>query len=149
MAHGEVEGGVSGFNRFVEQLKSRKYNGLQLQTRILENTGHSGTKAEGYTRGLQFVFARPSLKLSGAMLKQYAGVYQFSSGATARVMKENSRLIAQLPWTEPLVLHASTDTDFYVHGRYLNIRIQKDKEGKIIGLLLEEFNGEQMLKKIK
>ena len=63
MAVGGLEE-VAGFQKFVSQLKARKYQGLSLQTRVLENSGHSGTKAAGYARGLQAVFARPAFVCS-------------------------------------------------------------------------------------
>ena len=62
------------FQSFVKRLK--KYEGLQFETKVIENTGHSGNKAEGFTRGLQYVFARPSLSLDPAILKQYVGEYE-------------------------------------------------------------------------
>jgi predicted alpha/beta superfamily hydrolase len=96
MAVGELEG-VSGFQKFAEHLKARDYQGLSLQTRVLENTGHSGTKAEGYTRGLQAVFARPSLKLAVDILAQYVGAYQLNPETTIMISAESDHLVAQGP----------------------------------------------------
>jgi uncharacterized protein len=42
---------------FIRTLKSREYQGLKLETRIVEGDGHSGNKPETYNRGLRFVFA--------------------------------------------------------------------------------------------
>jgi len=62
---GGLEGStVAGVEKFVAQLRSRGYKGLDLETKVLEGIGHSGSKAEGCTRGLQAVFARPSLTLA-------------------------------------------------------------------------------------
>lgn len=45
-------------NQFVDVLKSRNYEGLKLETRVLEGEGHSSSKTEGYNRGLRFVFEK-------------------------------------------------------------------------------------------
>jgi predicted alpha/beta superfamily hydrolase len=148
MAVGELEG-VAGFQKFVDQLKARKYKDLTLQTRVLENTGHSGTKAEGYTRGLQAVFARPSLKLAPAILAPYVGVYQLNPEVEIKLSIENGRLIATVPDNTKLVMHAETEKDFYLPGQYLFAHFQKDDAGGITGFQLEQFAGEIFVKKVK
>lgn len=139
---------VSGFQKFVDHLKARKYKGLSLQTRILENTGHSGTKAEGYTRGLQAVFARPSLKLSRDILAQYIGTYQLNPQVEIKVVEESGRLMALGPNNTKLLLHAETENDFYIPGQYLFAHFKKDATGRITGFQLEQFFGDVFLQKI-
>jgi len=55
MAVGGFEN-VSLFREWEGVLKKRNYEGLKLNTKVLEGIGHSGSKAEGYTRGIQWVF---------------------------------------------------------------------------------------------
>ena len=147
MTVGELEE-VSGFQKFVAHLKARKYKGLSLQTKILENTGHSGTKAEGYTRGLQAVFARPSLKLSRDILAQYIGTYQLNPQVEIKVVEESGRLMALGPNNTKLLLHAETENDFYIPGQYLFAHFKKDATGSITGFQLEQFFGDVFLQKI-
>jgi predicted alpha/beta superfamily hydrolase len=147
MAVGEHES-VSGFQKFVEHLKARNYQGLSLQTRVLENTGHSGTKAEGYTRGLQAVFARPSLKLAPAILAQYVGIYQLNPETRIMISTESDHLVAQGPDNRKMVLHAEAEKDFYIPGQYLFAHFKKDETGKITGFQLEQFSGEVFVQKI-
>lgn len=147
MAVGDLEG-VAGFQKFVDQLQARNYQGLSLQTRILENTGHSGTKAEGYTRGLQFVFARPSLKLAAAVLAQYTGTYQLNPETRITILTEGDHLVAQGPNNGKMILHAETEKDFYTPGQYLFTHFRKDETGKITGFQLEQFAGEFFVQKI-
>jgi hypothetical protein len=129
-------------------LKARNYQELSLQTRVLENTGHSGTKAEGYTRGLQFVFARPSLKLDAAILAQYAGAYQLNPETKILLSVENDHLVAQGPDNRKVVLHAETEKDFYIPGQYLFAHFKKDEMDKIAGFQLEQFSVEVFVKKV-
>ena len=147
MAVGKLEE-ISGFQKFVDHLKARKYKGLSLQTRILENTGHSGTKAEGYTRGLQAVFARPSLKLSRDILTPYIGAYQLNPQVEIKVVEESGRLMALGPDNTKLLLHAETENDFYIPGQYLFAHFKKDATGRITGFQLEQFSGDVFLRKI-
>jgi hypothetical protein len=147
MAVGELED-VAGFQKFADQLKARNYQELSLQTRVLENTGHSGTKAEGYTRGLQFVFARPSLKLDAAILAQYAGAYQLNPETKILLSVENDHLVAQGPDNRKVVLHAETEKDFYIPGQYLFAHFKKDEMDKIAGFQLEQFSVEVFVKKV-
>jgi hypothetical protein len=148
MAVGELEE-VSGFQKFVDRLKSRGYKGLDLQTRVLEGMGHSGGKAEGYTRGLQAVFARPSLILADNILDQYVGVYQFDPRFEIKISKEDGHLCAKTPDNNKIVVHAETESDFYVKGQFLFVHFRKDEAGKVNGFQLQRFGGEGFVKKIE
>ena len=146
MAHGEMED-PAPFLRFVDTLKKRQYAGLELQTRILDNTDHSGTKAEGYARGLQWVFARPSLKLPETILNKYAGTYLVGTD-TLKLIGESNRLIAIAPGNNRFTLDAATENDFYLKGQFLQLHFKKDEAGNISGFQLERFEGDSFVKKI-
>jgi predicted alpha/beta superfamily hydrolase len=147
MAHGGLEGGVSRFENFADHLKARKYDGFEIQTKIIEHSGHSGTKAEGYTRGLQFVFAKPSLNVSSKILDQYVGTYQITSEIKIKIEKKGGHLVALTPDGEKIELFAETEEDFYANGQYLFAHIQKKGDGTIEGFTLEQYSGTTQLKK--
>ncbi len=146
MAHGELEH-PEPFEQFVEHLNARNYKGLELQTRILDNIGHSGTKAEGYARGMQWVFARPSLDLSAAVLKNLSGSYQMGND-TLRFEGEGGKLVAITPDNNRFALTAATENDFYLKGQFLNVHFKKDAAGKISGFDMEQFEGSRFVKRI-
>ena len=52
---GEKESLLYPVNRFVDVLKSRDYDGLELETRVIEGERHSSSKTEGFNRGMRFV----------------------------------------------------------------------------------------------
>src|SRR5690606_10086717 len=60
---GDIENGTPIFKEFVNKMKASAYKNVRFQSKVLENTGHSGTKSETYSRGLQYVFERNKLKL--------------------------------------------------------------------------------------
>jgi predicted alpha/beta superfamily hydrolase len=146
MAHGDLEL-PAPFQRFVDTLKKRQYSGLEMQTRILDNTGHSGTKAEGYTRGLQWVFARPSLKLPETILGKYAGTYLVGTD-TVKLIRESNGLVAVVPGNYRFALEAASENDFYMKGQFFNLHFRKDEAGNISGFQLERFEGDSFVKKI-
>lgn len=146
MAHGDREY-PAAFLQFVDTLKKRQYAGLEMQTRILENTGHSGTKAEGYTRGLQWVFNRPSLKLPADLLNKYAGTY-LAGTDTLKLVGESNRLIVIAPGNNRIALDAATESDFYFKGQFINLYFKKDEAGNVSGFQLQRFEGDSFVKKI-
>jgi len=148
MALGEYED-VEGFERFVAILRSRTYDGLELDARVLENTGHSGSKGEGFARGLQHAFSRPSLALDTTVLNKYRGLYQLNPGMTVRIFIDGGRLMGQAPDGAIARLHAESDKDFYVKGQYLFIRFRKDQEGQATGFQLERWGAEQFARKVE
>jgi len=52
---------LNGIKRFDQILIKHNYNGFRYKFRILEDAYHAGSKPEGYSRGMQFIFA-PLLK---------------------------------------------------------------------------------------
>ena len=76
MTIGDVERSRPAYERFAAQMTSRNYSSVSLKSKILENTGHSGTKSETFGRGMQYVFEKPKLNLDAAVLNKYAGSYQ-------------------------------------------------------------------------
>jgi predicted alpha/beta superfamily hydrolase len=141
-------GGVEGVQKFVAQLKSRNYKGLELETKVLEGIGHSGSKAEGYTRGLQAVFARPSLMLADGILDQYLGKYQMAPGFAVEIAKDSGNLLMLAPGDTRIPLFAESEANFYVKGMYLLVRFKKNEAGKVVGFEAEQFNGTQFAQKV-
>jgi len=149
MAVGGLEGNESSFEKYADRLRTKKFDGLEIETRVIEGSGHSGGKAEGYTRGLQFVFAKPSVTVDPAILDQYVGTYQVNAEMKIEVLQENNQLIALAPDGTRIPVLAESEKDFYLKGQYLYVHFKKDGKGKVTGFQLEQFNGQQFVEKIK
>jgi len=148
MGIGGLEPGVPAFeNELVNHLKSAKYKGLQLETLVMDNTGHSGTKAEGYTRGLQSVFSRPALKLTSSLLDEYTGIYTAGTD-TLRIGREKDHLVWIRNNRNMSAMSAESPTTFYVKGMFMNMNFNKDAADKVEGMQCETFGGKRYLKKI-
>jgi len=150
MAMGALEAAVGGddFQKFIRQLQSRSYEGLDLETRVLENTGHSGSKAEGYSRGLQAVFAQPSLRLAPDVLTQYVGRYQVAPGFTVEIVREGDGLVLLAPGNARLALCAESEENFYCKGMYLLLRFKRNERGKVTGFDVEQYSGQRFAPRI-
>lgn len=148
IAEGGLESGVAEFNKFVDHLKSQNSSGLHLETRIVEGAGHSGAKAEGFTRGLQSVFARPSLSLDASVLDRYVGEYDLAPFGRITISREHDRLIGQPQNGPKEILYAASETDFYVLGQLLSLHFKTDGSGKVIGFQLKRYGMQDFAKKI-
>lgn len=124
MCIGGVERSVPNFQKLTKFLNDRHYQSLQIESRVLENTGHSGTKGEGYARGLQFVFKRPSLQLSNSILDKYVGKYELPNGGAAEIQKENGQLFLYPSPNDKIPLLAASETEFYSPSQFLNIQFE-------------------------
>lgn len=148
MVIGEYED-VRGFHQFADQLRSRQYEGFEVGTRVLENTGHSGSKGEGFARGLQYVFAPPSVKVDPGVLSQYAGVYRVNPLLTVTLSVDKGRLMGTHPEGGTQVLHAASAADFYVRGQFVKLHFKRDASGKVTGFQLEEYGRSQFVAREK
>ena len=147
MCVGGVERSVPGFQKLTGYLNNRHYKSLEIESRVLENTGHSGTKGEGFARGLQFVFKRPSLKLSNTILDKYIGNYELPGGGTARIANENQQLFLYHSPTDKTPLLAASEDEFYSTSQFLNITFKYDSNKKVIGADVEMFGNRTSVKK--
>lgn len=53
---GEKEDLMYPVKQYIDVLKGRNYEGLALETRVIEGDGHASSKTEGFNRGLRFMF---------------------------------------------------------------------------------------------
>ena len=148
MCVGGAELSVPGFKKLTSFLKSRHYANLQIESKVLENTGHSGTKGEGYARGLQFVFKRPSLQLSSNILQQYSSTYKLNDGMMIEMKTKNGSLTATAG-NNTLTLFAASEIDFYLTSSFFKIHFIKDNNENVSGFELARYGSTEFAKKIK
>jgi predicted alpha/beta superfamily hydrolase len=147
MTIGDVERSRPAYERFAAQMKDRNYPLVSLVSKILENTGHSGTKSETYGRGMQYVFEKPKLKLDAAILNKYAGLYESSRGNKIELKNESGNLTLYFSPTSKYSLYAASETEFYSTSEFFNIYF-KISNGKPEGFQLERYGNTQFIKKI-
>lgn len=148
MCVGGVELSVPGFEKLTELLNNRHYSNLKMESRVLENTGHSGTKGEGYARGLQFVFAKDSLQLSSDVLNKYTGTYKVDDGRIITMKNENNTLVAYVPGNS-FNLIAASETDFYYKAFFLKIHFVNDDKGNVSGFQIDQYGSSKFAEKMK
>lgn len=148
MCVGGVETSVPAFQKLTKYLNDQHYSNLQIESRVLENTGHSGTKGEGYARGLQFVFERPSIQLSDAVLDKYAGKYQLPNGSAVEIKRDNHQLVVYSSPENKLPLLAASEKEFYSNAQFLTLRFKYDDDKNITALEAETYGGTMSAKKL-
>lgn len=146
MTIGDVESGRENFEKFSAFIQEQKYSNLYVSSKVLENTGHSGTKSETYSRGLQFIFERNKLALSSEVLNKYVGVYQFPNGENLEIKNEKNQLVCYLLNKNKIQLLANTEHHFYATFEFFNIYFNEEN-GKTTGLRMEVYGKEFLLKK--
>ena len=147
MTVGDVERGRPYYEQMAAQFTGKNYQNVSIRSKILENTGHSGTKGETFARGLQYIFEKPKLKLDDVTLNKYVGTYQISGGPKVELKNENNHLVAFVSSSSKVDLFAASQTEFYANSEFVNIRFTS-KEGKIDGFELATYNNNQVAKKI-
>lgn len=148
MCVGGVELSVPGFEKLTLFLNNRHYTKLQMESMVLENTGHSGTKGEGYARGLQFVFKRPSLELPSNILNQYTGTYKLNNGMQIELKMEHNALAVSIG-KNYFRLFAASETDFYLNSSFYKMHFIKDDKRNVAGFELARYGSTEFVKKIK
>jgi predicted alpha/beta superfamily hydrolase len=141
MAVSALEGSEATFGKFVDRLKSRNYQDLKIETRVLEGMGHAGSKPEGYARGLQSAFSRASKNTGPLNFGAFVGKYRLNPQVTVSILKENDHLVLLAPDSTKIELLAESDTDFFVRGMYLLIKFHRNDAGAVTGAHVEQFQG--------
>lgn len=148
MTVGDVERGKGIFEKFARTMQSRKYNNVRLRPKVLENTGHSGTKSETYTRGLQYVFERGKLKFSQEEQKKYIGIYAMEGGNKIEIRSEAGELVFFYNKENVFPLFANTEKHLYATHEFFNLYF-KMANGNVEGFDLSRYGSTQYFKKIK
>ena len=147
MVIGEYED-VDEFMDFTNSLKKRNYKGLKLESTVIKGMGHSGHKAEGFTRGMQSVYARLFLKLPDEILDKYVGTYDVQ-GKKVQLVIEDGNLVSIDMNNSRIVWNAETSKDFYSKGSYQFVHFIEDQYGQITGFKVEFFNGGFFAEKVE
>lgn len=140
---------VEEYQKFVDVIKGRNYPGLEIESRVLEGIGHSGSKSEGYTRGLQFIYQKPDLKLDADILNKYAGDYEIQPGKNVKLAVKDGVLYAHMPENTEIRMHAISETEFYSLGVYGFANFHFNEEGFVTGFTFQQFDGKMELSKIR
>ncbi|MGG9961431.1 alpha/beta hydrolase [Ferruginibacter sp. SUN106] len=138
MTVGDVERGRQVFEKFAGKMSGRKYPNVNLRSKVLENTGHSGTKSETYSRGLQYVFERAQLKFSKQDLKKYVGTYTMEEGKKIEIRNDADGLAFYYIEENKFPLFANTEKHFYATHEFFNLYF-KITDGRVEGFNLARY----------
>jgi predicted alpha/beta superfamily hydrolase len=143
MTIGDVERSRPTYEKFAAQMTSRNYSFVSITSKVLENTGHSGTKTETFGRGLQYIFEKPKLNLDAALLNKYSGTYEANNGNKIEIKNEEGRLALYFSANNKYLLFAESETIFYSTSEFLNLEFKNTE-----GFQLNRYGNSQFIKKI-
>jgi predicted alpha/beta superfamily hydrolase len=123
---GDVEKGNNAFKKISGFITNRHYPNVYIRSKILENTGHSGTKSETYNRGLQFIFEKAALSLTNNILQLYTGSYTDADGNKVEIKSEKSQLVISSSQGERELLKYAGNNLFYSNAGFLNLIFSQD-----------------------
>jgi predicted alpha/beta superfamily hydrolase len=137
---------TDSFNKFSNQLRLRNYKGLEMESAILEKMGHGSVSCMGISRGLQFIYKKPDIKVETSLLEKYTGNYQWNTGSILITQKDNT-LYGNI---NGLVIrfYAETNEKFYMKGLKGEFQYKKDENGKVIGYQFFKDNFNMFFKKL-
>jgi len=147
MTVGDVERNRPYYESMAGFFVKKNYQNVNIRSKVLENTGHSGTKGETFARGLQYIFEKPKLKLEDATLNKYIGKYALANGTSVELKNENNHLVFDFSPAFKDDLFAASSTEFYSTAEFLNLTF-KLVEGKVDGFDLARYNENYYLKKV-
>ena len=147
MTVGDVERGRPIFEKMSTFMTGRNYQNVSIHPKVLENTGHSGTKGETYARGLQYIFEKPKLKLADAILNKYVGSYKATDGYAVDIKAESNQLILYFG-ANKYSLFAASESDFYSAYEFLNIHF-KINNNSVDGFQANRYGNSNFLTRVK
>lgn len=123
---GNLEG-AKDVEDFAQQLQNKNMANLEFRYAPVTGSGHAGVNAEGYTKGLQFIYARPTVRISESVLNQLAGVYRTSDGNEITFSVDAGNLMVTYPGWAKFQLAALNDHAFYARGTGIEFNFIKNE----------------------
>ena len=138
-AAGEYDGVLPVFIKMQAFFEEHQPAGLDFKIDVFDNLGHSGIKANGNTRGLQYLFAPEQAEVSPANLTRLTGKYKNQDGAVISVSLVDDKLEIISPDGAKEPFYAISDTEFQRIGASVQARFHPQKNPAL--LEIKTFDG--------
>tara|TARA_R110002096_G_C14539099_1_gene718314 strand:+ start:98 stop:1219 length:1122 start_codon:yes stop_codon:yes gene_type:complete len=133
----EYDSGVTDTYRMVDQLKEYNYKNLALNYHMVKEMGHSGGYAEAISKGMRFIYKRPTIILPEEELKEYTGTYQVGEFIIEIVIRDGELTLTNKDEPDGETLLAYNKSQFSVMGQYLDFHFNRNSEGKVVSFFYE------------
>ena len=131
------------FKNFLAQLTVSNYKGLEMESLVVDKTGHLTAGFYAIIRGLQFIFSKPYIMVDSSVLNQYTGHYE---QRLTFIRTGNSLYIDG--GSKKILMRATTNESFYVTGANGTAEFKKDDKGKVTGISFRGADGTYNIKKL-
>lgn len=146
LAWGGLEPGQDSAN-FAKRLAAKHFNGLQMQTAVVENAGHAGVNAESYNKGLEYIYAKPQIAIAAQQLKKYTSTYQSEKGETLTLALEGNGLVSVLQNGWKIALQAQDNSHFYARGNGESFEFRLNSAGEAREIIVNAHGQQAIFKK--
>jgi len=131
------------FNKFNDQLKESKYEGLKTESLVIDKMGHVSAGFYAIGRGLEFVFGKQDVMVDSVILDKYAGHYEQG----LNFIRTGNSLYLDMG-VKKIRLSAATHDNFYFAGGNGMAEFTKDDKGKVIGISFKTADGNFFSKRV-
>jgi len=131
------------FKEFCEQLKSHNYKGLEMESLVVDKTGHLSAGPYANIRGLQFIFGKPDIFIDSLALDNYTGQYEEGVSIT----RKGNSLYSEIGGKN-IKMNAEANESFYIPGANGILEFIKDGKGKVTDCSLKTADGNFSAKKL-
>ncbi len=141
---------VKRHEKMAKQIKAHNYQGLNLLTSVEEGFGHNSSKPGGFAKGILHSFKIRGVIIPEKVLEKYTGDYELFPGqAITLIIHEGHLAIKEFKGQTNIPIYSISKDEFSLMGTYKAFDFNKDEDGNVISLTVENENSTVDLKKVK
>lgn len=146
VSHG---GGIDGFATMIIRYPEKGVVAVAFTNHVPGDAGKVASDLARLEAGLEVKVPEfpKAISVSGDVLKQYVGVYEFSPAFAITVTLEEGGLVTQATNQQKLPVYARSETEFFPKVIDAVLRFEKDGEGRVTGLVLMQGGREMKAKR--
>lgn len=146
-AAGEFDGVLPGFKKLKSEFEAQSGDVRGIKFEIFDKLGHSGIKAIGNTRGLQYLFAKDVIQLSKQQRQALIGSYANEQSMNVKVFEREENIWITTPQGEEVQFNASSATTFHQVGA--NVNVEFDLEAQPVQIKAKTPDGMLVFKRVE
>lgn len=136
-------GGIDGFSTMISRVPDLRLVVIALDNILPGQTGRVADDLLKLAAGqpVNKPAVRKEITISPAILQQYVGEYVISPKFKLTITLEDGQLQTQATGQQKIPIFAETETRFFLKVVEATLTFDKDKEGKVTGLTLDQGGG--------
>lgn len=126
---------------FAKKIAAKKFANLELGYAAVNNAGHASVNPECYTRGLQYIYAKPELQLSKHALAKLTGNYKATDeNDLLNFSARDGNLLINFSDGASFTLSAASNNEFYLKGNAIDYKFTLNNQAQATSVI-QYFRG--------